>query len=124
MSAKTGLNVEPLLARIINEVPPPPVSKITDNLKVFLVNSWFVNGKNVVCLFYVMSGELKKGATIVSCHSGKAYQVFEVGLIQPEFTACPSITPGQIGYVISNMKQVKEARIGDTFHLVGKKVAP
>ena len=56
--------MESLLARIINEVPPPPVGKPTDNLKLFLVNSWFVNNKNVVCLFYVMNGELKKGMTI------------------------------------------------------------
>jgi translation elongation factor EF-4 len=54
-----------------------------------------------------MSGELKKTATIVSCSSGKTYQVFEVGLLQPEVTSHNSLTPGQIGYVISNMKQVK-----------------
>jgi translation elongation factor EF-4 len=52
------------------------VGKITDKLKLFLVNSWFVNNKNVICLFYVMSGELKKGTAIVSCFSGKPYQVF------------------------------------------------
>jgi translation factor GUF1, mitochondrial len=60
--------------------------------------------------------------TIVSSHFNKPYTVFEVGLMQPEFLPMGSLTPGQIGYVISNMKQVKEARIGDTFHLIGKKV--
>lgn len=60
--------------------------------------------------------------TIVSSHFNKPYTVFEVGLMQPEFSPMGSLTPGQIGYVISNMKQVKEARIGDTFHLIGKKV--
>ena len=47
-----------------------------DKLKLFLVNSWFVSNRNVVTLFYVMSGELKKGMTIVSGSSGKPYQVF------------------------------------------------
>ena len=69
-----------------------------------------------------MSGELKKTATIVSCSSGKTYQVFEVGLLQPEVTSHNSLTPGQIGYVISNMKHVKQASIGDTFYRIGQKV--
>jgi len=43
-------------------------------------------------------------------------------MLQPELTSCTSLGPGQIGYVLSNMKLVKEARIGDTFHLLGKKV--
>lgn len=83
-----------------------------------MVNSWFVNGKNVICLFYVMSGTLKKGATVVSCAFGKSYQVFDVGLLQPELTSQEELTPGQIGYVLSNMKLVKEARIGDTFYRI------
>lgn len=64
-------------------MPAPKVGKSTDKLKIFLINSWFVNGKNVVCLFYVMSGTLKKGQTIVSCHFSKSFQVFEVGVLQP-----------------------------------------
>lgn len=71
-----------------------------------------------------MNGTLKKGMTIVSSYTGKSYQVFEVGMMQPELTAHEALTPGQVGYVISNMKQVKEARIGDTFYLLGKKVIP
>jgi translation elongation factor EF-4 len=59
------------------------VGKATDKLKLFLINSWFINGKNVICLFYVMSGELKKNVTIVSCSNGKPYQVFDLGILQP-----------------------------------------
>ena len=58
-----------------------------DKLKLFLVNSWFVNGKNVICLFYVMGGTVKKGNTIVSCGFSKTYQVFDVGMLQPELTS-------------------------------------
>ena len=83
------------------------MGKITDKLKLFLVNSWFVHNKNVICLFYVMNGELKKGLNIMSCSSGKNYQVFEVGMLQPELTTTQNLVPGQIGYVVSNMKQVK-----------------
>lgn len=76
VSAKSGLNVETLLRRIIEEVPPPPVGKESNKLKLFLVNSWFVPGKNVICLFYVMSGKLKSGVSIASCSSGKIFSVF------------------------------------------------
>ena len=100
------------------------MGKATDKLKLFLLNSWFVNNKNVICLFYVMSGELRKATTILSCFSGKAYQVFEVGLLEPELTTKKSLLPGHIGYVVSNMKMVKEARIGDTFYKIGEKVTP
>ena len=124
MSAKTGENVEKLLQRIIEEVPPPSVGEKGEKLKLFLINSWFVNNKNVVCLFYVMSGSLKKSTTIVSCGYGKHYQVFDVGLLQPELTSFEELSPGQIGYAISNMKQVKEARIGDTFYKLKEKVEP
>ena len=99
--------MEELLQRIIDEVPCPPVGDRDDKLKLFLINSWFVNGKNVVCLFYVMNGTLKKGTTIISCHFNKNYQVFDLGVLQPELTSQDELTPGQIGYVLSNMKQVK-----------------
>ena len=71
-----------------------------------------------------MSGTVKKGVTITSCHSGKAYQIFDVGILNPEFNSQPCLTPGQIGYISSNMKQVKEARIGDTFYRLKDKVEP
>lgn len=58
-----------------------------DKLKLFMLNSWFVNGKNVICLFYVMSGTIKKNMSIVSCAFNKSYQVFDVGLLQPELTS-------------------------------------
>ena len=69
-----------------------------------------------------MSGELKKGVTIVSSAFGKTYQVFDVGVLQPELTSQTKLTAGQIGYTISNMKLVKEARIGDTFFKLGNKM--
>ncbi len=107
VSAKTGKGVVDLLKRVIEEVPAPNTEKSTDKLKLFLLNSWYVNNKNVVCLFYVIAGELKKGMTIVSHAFNKGYQIFDLGMLQPEFVSKNKLTPGQIGYTISNMKQVK-----------------
>jgi translation elongation factor EF-4 len=50
------------------------------------LNSWFVNGKNVICLFYVLSGVLKKNIAVSSCAFNKTYQIFDVGVLQPELT--------------------------------------
>lgn len=75
--------MEELLRRIIDEFECPPVGGKDDKLKIFLINSWFINGKNVICLFYVMAGTIKKGTTIVSCNYNKTYQVFDVGVLQP-----------------------------------------
>lgn len=62
--------------------------------------------------------------TISSCASGKNYQVFEVGILNPELTETNFLSVGQVGYVLSNMKEVAEARIGDTFFKPGSKVDP
>jgi translation factor GUF1, mitochondrial len=73
-----------LLSRIIKEIPCPTVGSIDDKVKLFLLNSWFVNGKNVICLFYVMAGRFKKNVAITSSAFNKNYQIFDVGLLQPE----------------------------------------
>lgn len=74
--------MEDLIKRIVDEIPPP-VDTNDPRLKLFLVNSWFLRDKGVACLFQVKSGEIKKGMTITSCASGKSYQVFEVGILNP-----------------------------------------
>jgi translation elongation factor EF-4 len=71
-----------------------------------------------------LAGKLKKSIALNSCAFNKTYQLFDVGVLQPELNSQEELTPGQIGYAISNMKEVKEARIGDTFFKVGSKVDP
>jgi GTP-binding protein LepA len=73
-------------------------------------------------LFEVRSGKLKKGDSIFSCAFGKRYEIFEVGIMHPEFFPLKELTSGMIGYLLTNMKQANEARIGDTFHLMSEPV--
>jgi len=54
---------------------------------LFLLNSWFVNGKNVICLFYILGGKFKKNTALTSCAFNKNYQVFDVGVLQPELNS-------------------------------------
>jgi GTP-binding protein LepA len=59
---------------------------------------------------------------IVSCAFKTKFDVFEVGILNPEYTPLPSLGIGQVGYVMTNMKYAKDARIGDTFKLITSEV--
>ena len=123
VSAKTGLNLESILQAIVERVPAP----VGDKEKLFkglLFDSWFDEYRGVICLVEVLDGTLKKGDKITSAQSGQSYDVLDIGLMYPEPTSTGSLYPGQVGFLISGMKTVKEARVGDTFYHAGKKVAP
>lgn len=69
-------------------------------------------------------GTLKKGDQIVSCAFSKRYDIFEVGILNPEPTATEKLEPGQVGYVMTNMKAANEARVGDTFRSPNQNIVP
>lgn len=98
VSAKTGFNVENLLERIISEVPS--AKRLEEDvdyekaLKGYLVDSWFIQDQGVVMLMQVRGGSVQKGDCIVSCDSGKKYEVFEVGILHPENTPLKSLRAG------------------------------
>ncbi|KRX01466.1 Ribosomal protein S5 domain 2-type fold [Pseudocohnilembus persalinus] len=123
VSAKTGLNCENLLQRIIMDLPPPKVN-LDGNFKGFLIDSWFVKDLGVILLFHVIDGEIKKGDQIMSCHFKKRYDIFEVGILNPEMKPTSIIHGGQVGYAVTNMKTAKDARVGDTFHILNQEVEP
>ncbi|MBX9831205.1 translation elongation factor 4 [Candidatus Babeliales bacterium] len=114
ISAKTGLNIEHLFPAIINRIKPPAGDE-TKHFKGLLFDSWFDEYRGVVCLIEVLDGCIRKGDTIVAAHTGQAYEVLDLGLMYPNPLPMPALYTGQVGYLISGMKTVKEARIGDTF---------
>jgi len=72
----------------------------------------------------MFDGTLSKGQSIVSVHTGRRYEVTEVGVMHPSQLPIDKLSAGQVGYVICGMKKSSEAHIGDTFHLHGKEVDP
>jgi len=120
-SGKTGIGLDELLAAIIERIKPP-VGDANKPLKALLFDSWFDEYRGVVCLFEIIDGCLKKGDIINSAATGETYEVFEIGLMYPDPIATGVLYTGQVGYVIAQIKSVKEARIGDTFYHVGKPV--
>lgn len=114
ISAKSGKNVEKVLPAIVERIPPPH-GRIQDDFRLLLVDSWFDNFLGVVMLVHVVDGTLTKGTRVVSAHTGKVYDVREVGIMYPERVILPQLRAGQMGYIITGMKKSQEAHIGDTF---------
>lgn len=120
VSAKTGLNIEAVLPRVI-EVIPAPTGKTDNPLKLFLIDSWYSAFKGVVLLVRIFEGQIKAGDQVVSFKTGKKYTVGEVGIMYPDQTPQSVLRAGQVGYVYFNpsMRQSHEAKIGDTYTKVG-----
>lgn len=119
VSAKTGLNVEQILPRVITEVPAPSGDE-TKPLKALLVDSWHDPYVGVVMLVHIVDGVMKKGMKLVSAHSQKRYEAKEVGIMYPDKLPMAHLKAGQVGYIIPGMRNPREAQIGDTFFQAGK----
>lgn len=86
--------------------------------KAFLFDAKFVPSRGVACLIKIMGGQnfdFTKMKHLTSYHTSKRYDIYEVGIVQPEMKKTDFLRQGQVGYFLSNMKSVSEANIGDTF---------
>ncbi|XP_075786605.1 translation factor GUF1, mitochondrial isoform X4 [Pelodiscus sinensis] len=123
ISAKLGTNVEKVLQEVIEKVPPPSVN-IDDPLKALVFDSTFDHYRGVIANIALFGGEIQKGHKIVSAHTGKTYEVNEVGILTPNERPTHKLYAGQVGYLIAGMKEVTEAQIGDTLYLHKQPVEP
>ncbi|ORZ34271.1 GUF1 GTPase-like protein [Catenaria anguillulae PL171] len=122
ISGKTGLNCEQVLDAVIEHIPPPPAGDPNVPLRALLFDSWYDTYVGVITLFSVLDGVLKRGDKVVSCHSGKRYEVVDVGIMHPDQRSTGALYPGQVGYAVLGMKSTSEAHVGDTFHLMHHRV--
>ncbi|XP_073464592.1 translation factor GUF1, mitochondrial [Aquarana catesbeiana] len=123
ISAKYGTNVESVLQEVIKRLPPPRIQK-NSPLKALLFDSNFDHYRGVIANIALFGGEVSKGNKIVAAHSGKSYEVNEVGILTPEELPADKLYPGQVGYLVAGMKEVQEAQIGDTLYLYKQPVEP
>lgn len=127
-SAKTGEGISEVFGQILKRVPPPGVAKDvrTKPLRALLFDSWYDEYRGVVCLIQVVEGSLQPGDVLMSAHNGpnSKFTVQEVGLLTPAKAPVSSLHAGHIGYVHSNMKDVRNARVGDTFVRMDSPQAP
>jgi elongation factor 4 len=115
ISAKAGIGIDSLLENIITEIPAP--SGDPDKpAKVLLFDARYLENRGVILLVEVIDGIIKKGDSLMSYHSEKKYDIFETGIVQPLMNPTGILKTGQVGYIITNMKNIQEAKIGDTFY--------
>lgn len=87
-------------------------------MKAFLFDARYIPSRGVACLIKCMGGgsiDFQKLKFLTSYHTGKRYDIYDVGVVQPGLTKTDYLPQGTVGYFLSNMKSVKEANIGDTF---------
>ncbi|KAI6216586.1 Translation factor GUF1-like protein, mitochondrial [Aphelenchoides fujianensis] len=113
ISAKSGLNVEHLLDTIVEKIPPPKVQPDRP-FKALIFDSWFDHFRGAIALVLVTEGRLKVGQKIRSFNNDAEYDVVEVGLKSPGMVPTKVLNAGQVGYVLCQMKTVKEAQVGET----------
>lgn len=112
-SAKAGIGIEEILTKIIECIPAPKEPN-DDILRGLIFDSHYDPFRGVMVYVRVMSGEIKAGTPIEFMATGKTFEVQEVGIFRPKATKTESLQAGEVGYLIANIKNVKDIKIGDT----------
>ncbi|PIC43105.1 hypothetical protein B9Z55_009977 [Caenorhabditis nigoni] len=113
ISAKSGLNVEKVLDAIVERVPAP-TANVNAPFRAMIFDSYFDHFRGAIAHIVVKEGSVRKGDKIRSYQNDKSYDVTEVGVMRPEMVKCTEVRAGQVGYLVCNMRTVKEAVVGET----------
>ncbi|MFZ2315703.1 MAG: translation elongation factor 4 [Gammaproteobacteria bacterium] len=113
ISAKSGLGVDELLERLIEDIPPPE-GNLDAPLQALIIDSWFDTYLGVVSLVRVKHGVLKFGDKMQVMSTGKAYEIGGLGVFTPKREAMTELRAGEVGYVIAGIKDINGAPVGDT----------
>ena len=113
VSAKTGMGVETLLDEIVRLIPPP-VGDPEAPARALIFDSVYDTYRGVVTYVRVIDGELSGRERVLMMSSKSEHELLEVGVISPEPMKSPSIGVGEVGYLITGVKDVRQSRVGDT----------
>ena len=112
-SAKTGMGVDDILERIVRDVPPPKGDPNAP-LQALIIDSWFDNYVGIVTLVRVVNGTIRPKDKIRLMATGATHLVEQVGVFTPKAKVRDSLSAGEVGFVVSGIKELKDARVGDT----------
>lgn len=118
VSAKTGMGVDAVLEAIVQRLPAPKGNPDAP-LKALIFDSWYDSYQGVVTLFRVMDGAVRLGDRIRLMSTGKEYDVLRLGVFSPEATDVKELTAGEVGFLCGSIKELGDARVGDTLTLAG-----
>ena len=116
ISAKTGKNVDQVLAAIVKRVPAP-TGNTHDKTRALIFDSYYDDYRGVILYVRVVDGQIKKGEAIKMLATNANGLALEVGHLSPMMTPDPLLDTGEIGYIVTNLKTTREARVGDTVTL-------
>jgi GTP-binding protein LepA len=116
ISAKEGIGIEDVLEAIVARVPHP-TGDVDGKLKCLIFDSYYDNYKGVVIYTRIFNGKVKKGDNILLMNTKKKYEVTEVGVYSPGPFPMKELRAGDVGYIVASIKQVADARVGDTITL-------
>jgi GTP-binding protein LepA len=117
-SAKTGMGVPDILKAVIEYVPAPEDTR-NKPLRALIFDSWFDPYQGVVVLVRIKDGIVKTGDQIKMMHSGKVFEVHKLGIMCVKAYPRESLSAGEVGYLIANVKDVRDSRVGDTICMAG-----
>jgi GTP-binding protein LepA len=118
-SAKAGIGIEDILESIVEKIPPP-VADTEKPFRALIFDSYFDSYRGVVVFFRVMDGEVKKGDKVRFLASAAQHEVTEVGVMTPNQVPMESLKAGEVGYLVGSIKDVLDARVGDTICLASQ----
>ena len=116
-SAKSGIGIEDVLDAVVARIPPPKGDR-TAPLKAMLVDSWYDPYLGVVILVRVIDGVIKKGLQVKFMAGGTEHLIDRVGCFTPKIEHLDELGPGQIGFITAQIKEVAQAKVGDTITTV------
>ncbi len=112
-SGKTGLGVDKILEAIVDRIPAPKGDPNAP-LKALIFDSVYNSFRGIIAYFKVINGEINSGDKVKFVHTGKEYLADEIGVLRMKQEPRKSISAGNVGYIISGIKEAKEVKVGDT----------
>ncbi|MFD2581796.1 translation elongation factor 4 [Pedobacter vanadiisoli] len=118
-SGKTGMGIPEILQAIVDRVPAP-VGDTEAPLQALIFDSVFNSFRGIIAYFKVVNGEIKKGDKVKFINTGKEYLADEVGILKLDMAPRNVVKTGDVGYIISGIKEAREVKVGDTITTVAR----
>ena len=112
-SAKEGIGIEEILEAVVKNVPPP-TGVVDEPLKALIFDSMFDIYRGVMIFVRVINGSIKKGTKMKFMVTNKVFEVEEIGVFKPKMEKSDQLSAGEVGYIAANIKEVRDAKVGDT----------
>ncbi len=115
-SGRAGIGIEEILEAIVERIPAP-VGKADEPLQALIFDSVFNSFRGVIVYYRIRNGRIKKGDKVKFVSTGQEYEAAEVGILKLKMTEKKEVTCGDVGYIITGVKNAKEVKVGDTITL-------